>query len=69
VYAVVTGTKPTTALMMVPSLSQHLLATSLMRGDPLPPLHVVICAVTSLAAGALLVAIAVRLYRREAILG
>jgi sodium transport system permease protein len=69
VYAVVTGTKPTTALMTVPSLSQHLLATSLMRGDPLPILHIAICAVTSLAAGALLVMIAVRLYRREAILG
>jgi sodium transport system permease protein len=69
VFAVVTGTKPTTALMTVPSLSQHLLATSLMRGDPLPALHVAICAAASLALGALLMMLAIRLYRREAILG
>jgi sodium transport system permease protein len=69
VYAVVTGTKPTTALMAVPSLSQHLLATSLMRGDPLPGLHVAICAISSLAVGTLLVMLAIRLYRRETILG
>ena len=35
--------------MAVPSLSQHLLATSLMRGDALPALHILISAVTSLA--------------------
>ena len=39
-FAVVNGTKPTAALMTIPSLSQHLLATSLMRGDAIPPLHV-----------------------------
>ena len=35
-FAVVNGTKPTAALMTIPSLSQHLLATSLMRGDAHP---------------------------------
>jgi len=68
-FAVVTGTKPSAALMAVPSLSQHLIATSLMRGDSIPALHVLICAGTTLALGALLVGIAIRLYRREAILG
>ena len=68
-FAVVNGTKPTAALMTIPSLSQHLLATSLMRGDAIPPLHVVISAGTTLALGALLVLIAIRLYQREAILG
>jgi sodium transport system permease protein len=68
-FAVLNGTKPTAALMTVPSMSQHLLATSLLRGDAIPPLHVVICAVTSLAIGALLALLAIRLYRREAILG
>ncbi|PZN34632.1 MAG: ABC transporter permease [Proteobacteria bacterium] len=67
--AVFTGTKPTTALMAVPSLSQHLLATSLLRGDPIPPLHIAVSLLTTLAAGAVLSWIAVRLYRREAILG
>lgn len=68
-FAVVNGTKPTAGLMAVPSLSQHLLATSLMRGDSIPPLHVAIAAASTLAAGALFVLLAIRLYRREALLG
>jgi sodium transport system permease protein len=68
-FAVVNGTKPTATLMTIPSLSQHLLATSLMRGDGIPALHVMISAGTTLALGALLVGIAIRLYKREAILG
>ena len=55
--------------MTIPSLSQHLLATSLMRGDAIPPLHALISAGTTLALGALLVLLAIRLYKREAILG
>lgn len=68
-FAVVTGTKPSAGLMAVPSLSQHLIATSLMRGDSIPALHVLICAGTTLALGALLVVVAIKLYQREAILG
>lgn len=68
-FAVVSGTKPSAALMAVPSLSQHLLATSVMRGDTIPTLHILICAGTTLALGALLVGLAIRLYQREAILG
>lgn len=68
-FAVVTGTKPSAGLMAVPSLSQHLLATSLMRGDSIPVLHILICAGTTLALGALLVGGAIKLYQREAILG
>jgi sodium transport system permease protein len=68
-FAVVNGTKPTAALMTIPSLSQHLLATSLMRGDAIPPLHAAISAGTTLLLGAALVLLAIRLYQREAILG
>lgn len=68
-FAVVSGTKPSPPLMAVPSLSQHLLATSLMRGDAIPASHVLISAGASLAFGAFLVWLAVRLYQREAILG
>jgi len=56
-------------LMTIPSLSQHLLITQLLRGDALSPTNIAISAATSLALGALLVSVAVRLYRREAILG
>lgn len=68
-FAVISSTKPTAALMLVPSLSQHLLATSLMRGDEIPILHIVISAGATLAVGVALVWLAVRLYQREAILG
>jgi sodium transport system permease protein len=68
-FAVVSGTKPTPLLMAIPSLSQHLLATQLLRGDPIDPLHVAISASTTLAIGAALILGAVGLYRRDAILG
>jgi sodium transport system permease protein len=68
-FAVVNGTKATPALVAIPSLGQHLIATDLMRGDRIPLLHVAICATSSLLAGLLLVWLAVRLYEREGILG
>jgi sodium transport system permease protein len=68
-FAVLNGTRATDALMAIPSLSQHLLATALMRGDAITLGHVVISTSTTLLAGALLVWLAVRLYRRETILG
>ncbi|NLG75068.1 MAG: ABC transporter permease [Xanthomonadaceae bacterium] len=68
-YAQLSGTKASAALMFVPSLSQHLLGTNLLRGDSIPPLHFVISAGTTLALGVLLALLAVRLYEREAILG
>jgi sodium transport system permease protein len=68
-FAVVSGLKASPALMMVPSLSQHLLATSLMRGDPVQWLHVFISGLSTLALGGILVLVAIRLYEREAILG
>lgn len=68
-FAVINGTRPTAALMAIPSLSQHLLATSLMRGDAIEPIHVLISTVSTLFAGAAFIWLATRLYRREAILG
>jgi sodium transport system permease protein len=69
VFAGVLGLRPTLALMAIPSLSQHFLITSLLRDEPLPLSFVVLACGTTLAAGALLVALAGRLYRREALLG
>jgi sodium transport system permease protein len=56
-------------LMALPALSQHLLITQLLRGDPLSAGDIAISAGTSLVAAGLLVAVAIRLYRREALLG
>jgi sodium transport system permease protein len=58
-----------TSLMWVPSLSQHLLIQSLLRGEELDALHVLLSAGATLAAGVLLARLAARLYERERILG
>lgn len=61
--------RPGTWLMAIPSLSQHLLITNLLRDEPLQALHVLVSMATTLAAGLLLTWLAGRLYQREAILG
>jgi sodium transport system permease protein len=68
-FAGVMGLRPRPALMAVPSLSQHFLITSLLRDEPLPPAYLVLSVGATLALAALLLAIAGRLYRREALLG
>ena len=68
-FATFLNIEPTATLMWIPSLSQHLLITTLIKDQPLDALFVAISVVSSLAFGALLGWLAVRLYRREAILG
>jgi sodium transport system permease protein len=67
--AALKGLRPTLALMAVPSLSQHFLITSLLRDEPLPPGYLALSVGSTLALGAALIALAGRLYRREALLG
>ena len=69
VFAGVMGLRPSLAFMAVPSLSQHFLITSLLRDEPVPQLYFAVSVLATLAVGALLVLIAGRLYRREALLG
>lgn len=61
--------RPGTWLMTIPSLSQHLLITNLLRAEPLQALHVVVSVAATLGAGLVLTWLAGRLYQREAILG
>jgi sodium transport system permease protein len=68
-FAAVLGLKPRPALMAVPSLGQHFLITSLLRDEPLPGRYVALSVGATLALGALLILVAGRLYRREALLG
>lgn len=68
-FASLYSLRPTNWLMALPSLSQHLLITRLLRGESLDLPHVAISVIASLSLGAVLVWIAARLYRREAILG
>jgi sodium transport system permease protein len=67
--ASVLSVQPQAALMLVPSLSQHLLIQGLIRGDPLPGAWAALAAATCLALGVALAWLAGRLYRREATLG
>ena len=68
-FAGIMGLRPSRALMAVPSLSQHFLITGVLRDEPLPQAFVAISVGTTLVLAALLIAIATRLYRREALLG
>ncbi len=61
--------RPSTALMFVPSLSQHLLLVGLIRNEPVNWLHIAVSVGGTLAIGAVLTLICARLYRREGLLG
>jgi sodium transport system permease protein len=61
--------RPSTALMFVPSLSQHLLLVGLIKNEPLNGLHVAVSVVGTLLIGAALTWVCARLYRREGLLG
>ncbi len=65
----VLAVQPSAPLMLVPSLSQHLVIQALMRGDALPVSWMALSAASTLALGIFLAWLAGRLYRREAILG
>lgn len=69
VFAGIAGLRPSAALMLVPSLSQHFLVTGLLRAEPLPAFEVALSVGATLALGAVLTLAAGRLYRRESLLG
>jgi len=61
--------RPSTELMFIPSLSQHLLLVDLIRNEPINMLHVVVSVSGTLIIGAGLTWVCARLYRREGLLG
>ena len=69
VFASMLGLRPSAQLMLVPSLSQHFLITSLLRDEPISAAFCTLSVVATLAVGAVLMLIAGRLYDREALLG
>jgi sodium transport system permease protein len=68
-FATMLNIEPEPKLMWIPSLSQHLLITTLIKDQPLDATLVTISMGSTLAFGLALGWLAVRLYRREAILG
>jgi sodium transport system permease protein len=61
--------RPSTGLMFIPSLSQHLLLVGLIKNEPINMLHVLVSVCGTLIAGGILTMICARLYRREGLLG
>ena len=68
-FAGLANVRPSTLLMAVPSLSQHLIATNLLRGDAVEPLHVVVSVTSTLLVGGALIWVATGLHQREKLLG
>jgi sodium transport system permease protein len=68
-FATMLNVEPKPTLMWIPSLSQHLLITSLIKQEPLDPSFVALSSASTLLIGAVVAFIATRLYRREGILG
>ncbi len=69
VFASLMNLAPTLPLMAVPSLSQHLLITQLLRGEGMDARWLAVSVGVTLTLGILAVLAVARLYRRESILG
>lgn len=69
IFATMLNVKATSALMWIPSLSQHLLLTAVIRQEAIPLTYFAQSAGATLLAAVLLGLVAIRLYQRESILG
>ncbi|HEX4243019.1 MAG TPA: ABC transporter permease [Steroidobacteraceae bacterium] len=69
IFASIYSLKPKSSLMFIPSLSQHLLMTSVLKDEPVAALDVAASALASLALAALLIALTARHWRKETLLG
>jgi sodium transport system permease protein len=68
-FASIYSLKTRSALMFIPSLSQHLLMTSVLKDEPIAPLDVGVSAAASLAVALVLIVLTARHWRRETMLG
>lgn len=68
ILVILNPVQPSAPLMLVPSLSQHLLVTELVKGQAIEPLHLAVSAVVTVAVGIACGLATVRRYRSEAIL-
>ena len=67
--ATLLNVQPSEALMWVPSMSQHLLITSFIKQEGISALMVILSVFSTLLYTGLLSLVAIRLYKREALLG
>ena len=67
-FASIYSLKTKGSLMLIPSLSQHLLMTSVLKDEPIAPLDVVVSAGSALGLALLLIVLTARHWRRESML-
>jgi sodium transport system permease protein len=68
-FASIYSLKTNSSLMFIPSLSQHLLMTSVLKDDPIAVQDIVVSAASSLCIALVLIALTARHWRRESMLG
>jgi sodium transport system permease protein len=68
-FASIYSLKAKSSLMLIPSLSQHLLMTSVLKDEPVAALDVLLSAASALSLAALLMVLTARHWRRESMLG
>jgi sodium transport system permease protein len=68
-FASIYSLKTKSSLMLIPSLSQHLLMTSILKDESIAPLDVVVSASSALLLAAFLFGLTARHWRRETLLG
>ncbi|HTV98450.1 MAG TPA: ABC transporter permease subunit [Steroidobacteraceae bacterium] len=69
VFASIYSLKTRSTLMLVPSLSQHLLMTSVLKDEPIAPRDLAVSALSALLLALVLIAATARHWRRETMLG
>ncbi len=68
-FASIYSLKTKSSLMFIPSLSQHLLMTSVLKNETVAPLDMLVSAGASLSLALLLMVLTARHWRRETMLG
>ena len=68
-FASIYSLKTKSSLMFVPSLSQHLLMTSVLKDEPIAALDVLVSAASALTLALGLIVLTARHWRRETLLG
>lgn len=68
-FASIYSLKTKTSLMLIPSLSQHLLMTSVLKDEPIAPLDIALSAGSAVGLALLLLVATSRHWRRESMLG
>src|SRR6204780_662240 len=68
-FASIYSLKTKSSLMLIPSLSQHLLMTSVLKDEPIAPADVIVSSGCALGLALVLIVLTARHWRRESILG